>query len=150
MTRDITQQIRLDRARGATPGGLGHIPHHKTLQNACRSLYRTDNFFNPYALPTIHDQLQLPSLPHPPVDLAIPMFWSMIHHSTFPSSRSRGHAPYWDTVRSQRSAISLYSAWTAAVCFPHTSYKDGEDRVLSAAYVSPSNNILSRFTASGI
>ena len=122
----------------------------RTLQNACRTLRRTNKFFTSYGLPSIHDQLQLPSLPHPPVDLAIPMFWSMIHHTTYPSTRSHGPAPSWNTARSQRSALSLYSAWTAAFCFPHNSYKDGEDRVLSSTYVSPSDNILARLTASGI
>jgi len=122
----------------------------RTLENACRSLRKTNKFFHYYGLPTVHDQLQLPTLSHPPLNLAIPSFWSMEHHTTVPSSRSQGYAPSWNTARNQRSAQSLYSAWTAAFCFPNNSYKDAENRVLSAISVSPAGNILSRITASGI
>ena len=122
----------------------------RTLENACRTLRRTDRFFMSYNLPSLHNQLQLPFLSHPPLDVSIPIFWSMEHHTTYPSSRSHGPAPSWNTARAQRSVLSLYCAWTAAFCFPKNSYKDNDDRVLSAASVSPSDNILSRLTASGI
>ena len=121
-----------------------------TLKNACTTLRRTNKFFTAYDLPPLHNQLHLPSLSHPPLNVAIPIFWSMEHHTTYPSARSQGAAPSWNSARAQRSALSLYCAWTAAFCFPTNSYKDDDGRVLSAVSVSPSDNILSKFTASGI
>ena len=121
----------------------------KTLENACRTLRNVDKFFSSCQLPSIHHQLQLPSLQHPPLDISIPLFWSMEHYTTYPSSK-KGHVPTWNTGRSQRSALSLYSSWAAAFCFPHHSYKDNDNRVLSVLAISPSDNILSRMTAGGI
>ena len=121
----------------------------RTLENACRTLRRIEKFFKDCQLPTIHQQLQLPSLQHPPLDISVPMFWSMEHHTTFPTS-SKGTVPTWNTARSQRSALSLYSSWAAAFCFPTNSYKDNDNRVLSVLSLSPSDNILSRMTAGGI
>ena len=129
---------------------VAHAWAPKTLENACRNLRRIDKFFSSHNLPSLHQQLHLPSLHHPPLDVSITIFWSMVHYTTYPSSRSRGIAPTWNTGRSQRSSLSLYSAWTFALCFPHNSYKDSDNRVLSAPSVSPSDNILSRLSASGI
>ena len=121
----------------------------RTLENACRTLRRVEKFFLDCRLPTIHQQMQLPSLLHPPQDITIPMFWSMIHYTTFPSS-SKGQAPTWNSGRSQRSALSVYSAWNAAFCSPTNAFKDDENRVMSVLSLSPSDNILSRMTAGGI
>ena len=90
----------------------------RTLENACRTLRCANAFSTSHNLPSIHDQLQLPSLSHPPLDLTVPIFWSMEHHTPHPSTRSHGPAPYWNTARAQRSALSLYSAWTAGFFFP--------------------------------
>ena len=121
----------------------------RTLENACRTLRRVEKFFLTYRLPTIHQQMQLPSLQHPPKDISIPIFWSMEHYTTFPSSK-REAPPTWNTGRSQRSALSVYSAWHAAFCSPTNSYKDNENRVMTVLSLSPSDNILSRMTAGGI
>ena len=129
---------------------VAHAWAPTTLQNACRSLRRTNNFFSSHNIPSLHQQLHLPALDHPPLDVSITIFWSMIHHTTFPSSRSHGAAPSWNTARSQRSTLSLYCAWTSAICSPHNTYKDRDNRLLSATLVSPSDNILSRLSASGI
>lgn len=121
----------------------------RTLENACRTLRRVEKFFLTYRLPTIHQQMQLPSLQHPPKDISIPIFWSMEHYTTFPSSK-REAPPTWNTGRSQRSALSVYSAWHAAFCSPTNSYKDNDNRVMTVLSLSPSDNILSRMTAGGI
>ena len=92
----------------------------------------------------------LPLLSHPPLDVSIPLFWSMEHYTSCPSTRSHGASPSWNTARAQRSALSVYSAWTTAFCFPQNSYKDSDNRVLSDPSLSPSDNILSRLTAGGI
>ena len=129
---------------------VAHAWAPRTLDNACRNLRRTNNFFITHHLPTLQQQLHLPTLNHPPLDVSITIYWSMIHHTTFPSSHSRGFAPTWNTARSQRSSLSLYCAWTSAFCFPHNTYKDGDNKILSAPSVCPSDNILSRLSASGI
>ena len=74
----------------------------------------------------------------------------MEHYTTVPSQRSREEAPSWNTAREQRSAISLYSSWWAAVCSPSTFYKDKELRFLSDPHLGPAENILSRMTSKGI
>ena len=125
-----------------------HAWEPRTLENACCTL-RWTNVFCEYGLPSLHDQLQLPSLIHPPLDISIPLFWSMKNHTTCSSSRSQGPAPSWNTAPAQRSVLSLHSAWTVAFCYPHNSYKDGDNRVLSDPSVFPSDNVLSRLTASG-
>ena len=122
----------------------------RTLENACRTLRRIDKFFTSHQLPSLHVQLGLPTLSHPPLDVSIPLFWSMEHYTSCPSTRSHGAAPSWNTGRAQRSALSLYSAWTTAFCYPQNSYKDSDNRVLSDPSLSPSDNILSRLTAGGI
>ena len=121
-----------------------------TLENACRTLRRIDSFFTTYHLPPLHTQMGLPLLSHPPLDVSIPLFWSMEHYTSCPSTRSHGASPSWNTARAQRSALSVYSAWTAAFCFPQNSYKDSDNRVLSDPSLSPSDNILSRLTVGGI
>ena len=121
----------------------------RILENACRTLRQIEKFFEDHHLPTINQQLQLPLLQHPPLDISIPLFWSMEHYTTFPSS-SKGHVPTWNTGRSQRLALSFYSSWATAFCFPSNSYKDNDNRVLSVISISPSDNILSRMTAGGI
>ena len=141
------QLLRLERMRMIDSA---HAWAPRTLQNACRTVQRIDNFFTSYDLPSVHHQLHLPSLPHPPLNISIPLFWSMEHHTSTPSSRSQGLTPTWNTSRAQRSALSLYSAWTAAFCYPADHYRDGDNRVLSSPSISPSDNILSRFTASGL
>ena len=60
-------------------------------------------------LPSIHYQIQLPSLQHPPIDMPIPMFWSMENYTTYPSTQ-HGSVPTWNTGRPQMSALSLYSS----------------------------------------
>ena len=127
-----------------------HAWDYKTLQGYCNILKKIDRFFSDYSLPSIHDQLQLPRLRHPPVDLTIPLSWSMEHYTTFPSRHSEGKAPKWNTARTQRSAVSLYSSWWAAFCSPSRIYKDKENRLLSNATLGPSDNILSRLTAGGM
>ena len=129
---------------------VAHAWAPSTLQNACSSLRRTNDFFNTHHLPSLHHQLHLPSLKHPPLDVSITIFWDMIHHTTFPSSRNQSAAATWNTARSRRSTLSLFSAWTSATCFPHNTYRDNDNRILSAPSVSPSDNILSRLSASGI
>ena len=88
-----------------------HAWYPKTVRGMCNNLKTIDQFFHTYSLPSIHQQLDLPKLKHPPLDISIPLFWSMEHYTTAPSKRSRGHAPTWNTGRVQRSAISLYSSW---------------------------------------
>ena len=127
-----------------------HAWDHKTVQNMCNTLKGVDQFFQNFSLPPIHRQLDLSPLKHPPLDIAIPLFWSMEHYTTAPSTRSRGFAPSWNSGRVQRSAISLYSAWWAAFCSPSTFYKDKEKRLLSNSNLGPSENILSHMTAKGM
>ena len=141
------QLLRLERMRMID---AAHAWAPRTLQNACSTIRRIDAFFSSVHLPSTHHQLHLPPLLHPPLSISIPLFWSMEHHSSTPSSRSQGLTPTWNTSRAQRSALSLYSAWAAAFCFPQDHYRDNDNRVLSAPSISPSDNILSRFTASGI
>ena len=74
----------------------------------------------------------------------------MEHHTSIHTYRSQGVVPSWDTSRAQLSALSLYSAWTTIFCFPHQHYKDNDNRALSVSLISPSDNILWRFTASDI
>ena len=127
-----------------------HAWDYKTLQGRCNVLKKIDAFFQTHSLTSIHDQLQLPLVQHPPIDLSVPLFWSMEHYTTFPSRHSDRKAPKWNTGRAQRSAISLYSSWCAAFCFPSQIYKDKENRLLFNANLGPSDNILSRFTAGGM
>ena len=141
------QLLRLERMRMID---AAHAWAPRTLQNACGTIRRTDKFYSSVNLPSTYHQLQLPSLLHPPLDISIPVFWCMESHTSTPSSRSQGLTPSWNSSRIHRSALSLYSAWTAAFCFPHNHYRDNDKRVLSASSVSPSDNILSRFTASGL
>ena len=70
-----------------------HAWDHKTVQNMCNTLKGVDQFFQNFSLPPIHRQLDLSPLKHPPLDIAIPLFWSMEHYTTAPSTRSRGFAP---------------------------------------------------------
>ena len=141
------QLLRLERMRMID---AAHAWAPRTLQNACSTIRRTDKFFSSVHLPSVHHQLHLPSLPHPPLNISIPLFWCMESHTSTPSSRSQGATPSWNTSRIHRSALSLYSAWAAAFCFPQHHYRDNDNRVISASSVSPSDNILSRFTASGL
>ena len=122
----------------------------RSLENACRTLRRIDHFFSTHQLPSLHVQMGLPQLSHPPLDISIPLFWSMEHYTSCPSTRSTGASPSWNTGRAQRSALSVYSTWSTAFCFPQNSYKDNENRVLSNPSLSPSDNILCRLTAGGI
>jgi len=138
--------LRLERMRMVD---VAHAWAPRTLENACRTLRRIDKFFSMCQLPSIHQQMQLPSLQHPPIDMAIPMFWSMENHTTYPSTH-HGSVPTWNTARSQRSALSLYPSWTSAFCNPHQTYKDNDNRVLSVLSIYPSDNIISRMTAGGI
>ena len=51
--------------------------HHwapRTLQNACTTLRRVNKFFALVRLPSIQTQLATPSLPHPPLDIAITIY----------------------------------------------------------------------------
>ena len=141
-----TLLLKLERMRMVD---AAHAWAPRTLENSCRTLRRIEKFFTSCHLPSIHHQLHLPSLQHPPLDIAIPLFWSMEHYTTYPSS-TNGNVPTWNTGRSQRSALSVYSSWIAAFCYPQHSYKDNENRVLSVMSISPSDNILSRMTAGGI
>ena len=122
----------------------------RALNNACSTIRRIDTFFSSFTLTSTHHQLHLPPLSHPSLNISIPLFWSMEHHTSTPSSRSQGITPTWNTPRAQRSALSIYSAWTAASCFPRDHYRDNDNMVLSAPSISPSDNILSRFTTNGI
>lgn len=127
-----------------------HAWDHKTIKGMCNTIKKMESFFQSFSLPSIHQQLQLPILSHPPLDFSIPLFWSMEHYTTTPSRRSRETTPTWNTGRVQRSAISLYSSWWAAFCNPSTIYKDKERRLLSDINLGPSENILSRMTAGGM
>ena len=129
---------------------VAHAWSTSTLRASCYTITNINKFFTSHNLPTLHDQLRLPSLRHPPLDISIPLFWSMEHYTTFPSNKSKGIAPSWNSGRAQRSAVSLYSSWVAAVCFPSKTYKDASNRLLSAPTVSPSDNILARMTAGGM
>ena len=122
-----------------------HAWAQRTLQNACSTIRRMHTFFSSVCLPSTHQQLHLSPLPHPPLNI-----WGMEYHTSTSSSHSQGLTPTWNTSRAQRSALSLYSAWTAAFCFSQDHYTDNNNKVLSAPSISLSNNILSRFTASGI
>lgn len=146
MSSDLTL-LMLERMRMID---AAHAWAPRTLENACRTLRRINKFFISHSLPPLHTQLDLPSLSHPPIDISIPLFWSMIHYTSTPSSRSQNMTPTWNTGRAQRSALSVYSAWAAAFCFPQNCYKDDANRLLSSNFVSPSDNILCRFTAGGI
>ena len=71
--------------------------HHwalQTLQNACTTLRRVNKFFASVHLPPIHTQLAIPSLPHPPLDISIPIYWSMIHYTSTPVDRD-GYIQRW-------------------------------------------------------
>ena len=138
--------LRLERMRMVD---VAHAWAPRTLENACRTLRRIEKFFLKCQLPSIHHQMQLPSLEHPLIDMAIPMFWSMENYTSYPSTKD-GSVPSWNTGRSQRSALSLYSSWTSAFCYPHQTYKDNDNRLLSVMSISPSDNILSRMTAGDI
>jgi len=127
-----------------------HAWAYKTVQGMSNVLKKIDKFFHTYSLPSIHQQLSLPILEHPPLDISIPLFWSMEHYTTVPSQRSREEAPSWNAARVQRSAISLYTSWWAAFCTPSTFYKDKDLRLLSDPHLGPAGNILSHMTAKGI
>ena len=86
---------------------------------------------------------------HPPIDIAIPLFWLMEYYISFPSTRTK-LTPTWNTGRYQRSAIDMYSAWTADFCSPCITYKDRDNRVLSALSLSPSDKTLSSITTLGM
>ena len=65
------QLLRLERMRMID---AAHAWAPRTLQNACRTIHCIDDFFTSCALPSIHHQLHLPSLPHPPLNISIPLF----------------------------------------------------------------------------
>ena len=127
------QLLRLERMRMID---AAHAWAPRTLQNACRTIRRIDNFFSSVCLPCTQQQLRILPLPHPPLNISIPLFWSMEYHTSTTSSHSQGLTPSWNTSRTQRSALSLYSAWTAAFCFPQDHYRDKDNRVLSAPSIS--------------
>ena len=56
-----------------------HAWDYKTIKGMCNILKKMDSFFQSFSLPSIHQQLQLPILSHPPLDFSIPLFWSMEH-----------------------------------------------------------------------
>ena len=142
-----TYLLKLERMRMID---VAHAWAPRTLENACRTLRRIDKFFHSHQLPSIQHQLQSPPLLHPPIDISIPLFWSMEHYTSTPSIRSQDTTPSWNTGRAQRSALSLFSSFTAAICHPTNAYKDNDNRTLTVHSISPSDNILSRLTASGI
>ena len=62
--------IRLERMRMID---AAHAWAPRTLQNACNTIRCIDTFFSSVHLPSIHHQLHLPPLPHPPLNISIPL-----------------------------------------------------------------------------
>ena len=126
-----------------------HASSVSTLEQYGRVLSNVDKFFDIHSLPPLHQQMNLSVINHPPLSLAITMFWSMSYYTTRPSYSLSGEVPTWNTGKMQRSALSFYRSWWASVCCPETIFKD-KRRVLSDVLLGPTDNILSTHTASGM
>jgi len=94
--------------------------------------------------------LCLPIILHPPIDIAVMLYWSMGHYTTHPSKSSAAESPSYNAGCQQRSALSAFCAWTTAIFSPSSMYRDQERRVVSSPVVSPSDKILCRMTATGM
>ena len=127
-----------------------HAHAVRTTNQMSNILKLVDRFFSGYGLPSIHQQLMLPVIQHPPKNLAITMFWSIALRTAIPSDRMQSNPISWNTARNQRSAISFYRTWWAKVCQPNTMYKDSDRRLLSDDNIGPTDNILSTCTARGM
>ena len=127
-----------------------HAHAVRTTNQMSNILKLVDRFFSGYGLPSIHKQLMLPIIQHPPKNLAITMFWSIALRTAIPSGHMQSNPISWNTARNQRSAISFYRTWWAKVCQPNTMYKDSDRRLLSDDNIGPTDNILSTCTARGM
>ena len=126
-----------------------HANSVSTLSQYRTVLARMDKFFVQSSLPLMHHQMNLPNIAHPPLSLAITMFWSMAYYTTVPSLHSTGETPSWNTTRLQRSALSFYKSWWASVCSPGDFFVDNR-RLMSDPKLSPTDTILATHTASGM
>lgn len=125
---------------------MAHGWANSTLTRYTRLLRNHLSFRDKYQLPL----LPTPDLLHPPVDENIMLFWNMELYAAKQSGRAKDETPKFNTARQYRSAFSCFSAWTAALCLPHNTFRDDKRRLLTLPTVGPSDTVSASMIAHGM
>ncbi|MGH7974465.1 MAG: hypothetical protein ACREBR_02970 [bacterium] len=113
----------------------------KTRQGISR-LKRFEKLFGFQFLPTL-------SIKTPPWSPSIPIFWAIEHYTLQSSSRDPSGTIPFNTARGLRSAAAAFFSWELALFYPSQVHRDRDRRVLHPSGVSPTDDLMSSFTASG-
>lgn len=137
------QLLALERARLID---MAHGWATSTLDRYTRLLRNHLKFREQFDLPL----LPFPVLPHPPVDENIILYWNIEYYTTKLSRRSKDGTPRFNTARQYRSAYSSFSAWCAALCLPHNTFRDDKRRLLTLPTVGPSDTVSASMISHGM
>jgi hypothetical protein len=116
-----------------------------TLQGTARYLGRLRNFGQKYGIKLF------PKAPiaQPPRSAIIPLLWGVLEY-TLQTPRKTGEGIKYNTARSLQSAASSYPLWEKMLQFPGHMYRNKDNNVIGASYLSPIDSVIATLGNKGM
>jgi hypothetical protein len=124
---------------------MAHTWDLSTLQGTARYLSRLSNFGQKYGV----DLFPKAPLTQPPWSAIIPLLWAVLEY-TLQTSQKTGEGIKYNTTRSLQSAASAYHLWEKMIQFPGHMYRDGDNNVIGASHVSPTDSVIATLSNTGM
>jgi hypothetical protein len=124
---------------------MAHTWDSSTLQGTARHLGRLSNFRQKYGIDLFPKAL----FTQPPRSAGIPLLWAVLEY-TLQTPRKTGEGIKYNTARSLQSAASAYHLWEKMLQFPGHMYRDRDDNIIGASYLSPKDSVIITLSNKGM